>query len=434
MAHVSASRGLKWLLLTLMAGCASKQPAPPSSSPLLVADAPAAPDSTTASWGGSPEPEEGTENTVSDIQGLDLEVPNRLMDPPIVKVQSLSEREDLLGRARLREDGRYVLVNAASTDLLTLDSALHDQLKLLLRNSHSPYSAAVALEPSTGRVLAIAEHSEAFPQLRGLAMRAVFPAASVFKVITTSALMQEGLTAEDTTCSHGGGNLISRAQLLDSDQDRECYTLAKALGKSANAIFAKLTFKYLSAEKLRRRAEAFRFNKPFAFPIRTDVSRAAFSGGPVMVAATGAGFGDVFLSPLHGAAIAGMAANGGVWRDPQLFEAQMERAPEGTVVMSPKEARDLTEMLEHTVEEGTARKVFGEQGALLKAVGKTGTLSDVSARTYSWFIGYAPKDAPRIAVAVVTVSEAGRKNPAAWFAREAMRYYLQDRGVQLAAP
>lgn len=316
--------------------------------------------------------------------------------------------------------------------ILTLHPALQARMEAQLRSIRSPYSAIVALEPFTGRVLAMAEHSEVNPSLRGLTTKAVFPAASVFKVITTAALLRRGLRADDLCCWHGGGSMIARSQLLDSDQDRSCHTLSEALGRSINAVFAKLTFKYLTAALLRSRAHAFGFNQPLDFPIPTDISRANFNSGPVRVAATGAGFGDVYLSPLHGAAIASVIATGGRWRQPILFEHQ-EQDTAGTSaeveVMTPLEAAALTQMLQQTVTEGTARRVFGEDGSLLDAVGKTGTLSDVNARQYSWFIGFAPRTDPQIAIAAVTVSEPGKKTPAAVIGREALRYYLAANGL-----
>src|SRR5690606_16694211 len=75
---------------------------------------------------------------------------------------------------------------------------------------------------------------------------------------------------------------------------------------------------------------------------------------------------------------------------------------------------------------GTARRVFAERGYRVEgAVGKTGTLADNRPfRDYSWFIGYAPKDNPRVAVAVVVVNDPIWHIRATWLGREAMRLAL----------
>jgi cell division protein FtsI/penicillin-binding protein 2 len=148
---------------------------------------------------------------------------------------------------------------------------------------------------------------------------------------------------------------------------------------------------------------------------------------PLGFASTGAGFGDVWLSPLHGAALAAVAANGGVWRAPILFEDQAPSTAKERV-MSEEHAALLTEMMSGTVTEGTARKVFRERGHRVPgAVGKTGSLADKNPyRDYTWFVGFAPRDNPKIAVAAVVVNEATWRIHAPWLGREALRMGLEE--------
>jgi len=96
--------------------------------------------------------------------------------------------------------------------------------------------------------------------------------------------------------------------------------------------------------------------------------------------------------------------------------------------MTPEQASALELMLEKTVTEGTARKVFRERGfRVAGAVGKTGSLADKKPfRDYSWFVGYAPKDNPRVAVAVLIVNDSVWRIRAPWLARETMRLYLEN--------
>lgn len=356
-----------------------------------------------------------------------LPVPSRVKTPPLASVRPLSAAEDLIARAR-RDGSHYVVSGPEGEAALTLLPALQESLSHTLAEYQTPWAAVVVLEPSTGRVLAMVEHSEVAPGLRGLPVKAVFPAASIFKLVTASALLEEGVSPEDESCYHGGKRRVSESLLTDSSRDRQCVSLSEALGRSANVVFAKLTHRYLDADKLRAAAELFRFNTPIAFAIPTEPSLAAVPDEPLELARTGAGFGDVFLSPLHGALIASVAANHGLWRAPILLERDLAAAPDPERIVSEERAAALTGMMEATVTHGTARRFFRLR-ELRGAVGKTGSLADRNPfRDYSWFVGFAPKDDPRIAVAAVVVNEPRWRIRAPWLAREAMRLGLDAVG------
>lgn len=358
-------------------------------------------------------------------------VPSRVRTPPLASARPLAPAEDLLARAR-RDGPRYLVPGPEGEAALTIVPALQESLSRTLAGYQTPWAAVVVLEPSTGRVLAMVEHSQAAPGLRGLPVKAVFPAASIFKLVTASALLDQGVTPQDESCYHGGKRRISEGLLADTSRDHQCLSLSEALGRSANVVFAKLTHRYLDADKLRAAADLFRFNRPIPFAIPIEPSPAAVPDEPLELARTGAGFGDVFLSPLHGALIASVAANHGLWRAPILFEQDLATAPDPERVLSEERAAALTGMMEETVTHGTARRFFRLR-ALRGAVGKTGSLADRNPfRDYSWFIGFAPRDAPRdaprVAVAAVVVNEPRWRIRAPWLASEAMRLGLDAVG------
>ncbi len=364
---------------------------------------------------------------------LALEVPRRLEDPPIAHAKPLPAELDLLARARSNADGRLVVGSGEETRTLTVLPKLQSQLTQILQKYETPFAAVVAIEPSTGRVLAMAEHSQATPELRGLPVKAIFPAASIFKIVTAAALLEAGIGPDHEECSRGGLRRISRTHIKDSRADRECHSLSRALAMSANAVFAKMTVKHLTAQQLLRAAEQFGFNRPLEFPIPVEPSLIAVPEDPLELARAGAGFGDAFLSPLHGAALAAVAANGGVWRAPVLFEDQAPSAANERVI-SEAHAAALTEMMSETVTLGTARRVFRERGYRVPgAVGKTGSLADKRPfRDYSWFVGFAPKDDPQIAVAAVIVNDPKWRIRATWLGREALRLGLEQ--TETSAP
>lgn len=354
-----------------------------------------------------------------------LDVPSRVEDPPLAKVTSLDASEDLLARAELSPEGQLVIKEGEQTRALTIVPALQNKLTRILRSYETPWAAVVVMDPKTGRVLAMAEHSQVDPSLRGLTTKAVFPAASIFKIVTASALVEAGLSSDDRACSPRAKRKVSLKH-LKAEAGGRCMSLAQAMGYSANGVFARLTLEHLQPQGLLGWAERFGFNQPLDFPVRTDISLARVPQDELSFAQTGAGFGDVFMSPLHGAALASVVANGGQWRAPLLYADETPKEP--SQVVTPEQAAALTDMLEETVTTGTARRIFRERGYRVSgAVGKTGSLADKRPfRDYSWFVGFAPKEDPKVAVAAVIVNDYYWRIRATWLGREAMRLYLEQ--------
>ncbi len=332
--------------------------------------------------------------------------------------------------------GRWVAPLGEGQAVLTLDPRLQDRLERQLARYRVPRGATVLLEPRSGRVLALAGHARDEPGARDLALRALAPAASIFKIVTAAALLERGVEPEAAVCYHGGRHRISPRQLADDPRrDRRCLTLAAALGRSANVVFAKLALRDLSADLLQAEADRLLFNAriPFARPV--EVSRAEVPRQVFDLAATAAGFGTVRMSPLHAALLAAVVANGGLFVPPRLVEAvegaEPPALPEPQRLLDEPVARALGEMMRVTVTEGTARKVFRTAArsplAGVAVAGKTGSLAEAEPfRDYSWFVGFAPADGPRVAVAAVVVNERLWHAKAPTVAREALEAFFES--------
>jgi penicillin-binding protein A len=330
--------------------------------------------------------------------------------------------------------GRFVAPYGAGRAVLTLSSTLQERLTRTLSQNAVPWGVTVLIEPATGRVLAMAEHSRAEPGATGLALRALAPAASVFKLVTAAALLEQGVSPGEEVCFHGGKHRLDPRLLADDPRrDRRCTTLETAFGKSTNVVFAKLADRGLSADGLRDAASRFFFNTAIPFPRALEPSTAQIDDEPFQLANTAAGFGPVRLSPLHAALLASIVANQGMFVPPQLVE-RVEGAPapalgEPIRVVDPEVAAALAEMMRGTVTEGTARKTFHRVNSAMRGVqvaGKTGSLSDKAPfRDYSWFVGFAPADHPEVAVATVIVNERSWRVRAPAVARDALEAYFE---------
>lgn len=346
--------------------------------------------------------------------------------PSFATLASIPAAADYLVQAK-EEDGALVAEVSGAKKVLTINPALQRRATELLRSYDVPYGAVAALEPSTGRVLALAEHSADAPGVRGLPLRAICPAASVFKVVSGAALLAAGVSPEEKVCYHGGIRRLNEKLLVDdARRDGRCLTLTQAMGHSANVIFAKLARRALDPAKLEKAVERLGFNAQIPFPEPLDVSVARIPGDDFGFANTAAGFGEVFLSPLHGALLAAAVGNKGLWTNPVLFEGE---APKSHRALDEKIAARLSDMMETCVTEGTARRAFREGGRYalpVRAAGKTGSLANKTPfRDFSWFIGFAPKEDPKIAVAAVIVNGPKWRIRAPYIVRETMRAYLE---------
>jgi penicillin-binding protein A len=337
--------------------------------------------------------------------------------------------------------GRFVAPLGGGEAILTLDPRLQARLERSLATYRVPWGATVLLEPSTGRVLALAEHSTAEPDRKGLALSPIAPAASIFKIVTAAALLEHGVAPDDEVCYHGGRRRLAPRLLADDPRrDRRCLSLSAAFGHSTNVVFAKLADRDLDAAALQAAAERLLFNAtiPFAATIEPSPARIP-DGDSFALAKTAAGFGDVRLSPLHAALLGGIIANGGVLAPPVLVEVveggPAPRAEAPSRVLAEQVAAELGAMMRNTVTFGTARQVFRVAAPALRSVpvaGKTGSLADADPyRDYSWFVGYAPADRPEIVVATVIVNGALWHARAPTVAKEALEAFFAARAADL---
>lgn len=329
---------------------------------------------------------------------------------------------------------------ATHIELTTVDRELTHAATRLLEQAHPLEGAAVAIDVRTGQVLVWAEMRRGGPR-GSLITAARAPAASVFKLVTTAALFEEGgVRPADRVCISGGVKSIERRH-LDAPRGGEqaCAPFSQALGHSRNAVYAQLATHRLSRQNLIDIAERLGFNGaiPFDWPVPVGTLQVPY--GDLDFARTAAGFEGSTLSPLGGAYLASIIAQGGVARRlhlvRQTVEEELAEPSMETRVLSASTARRITRMMEVTVHSGTSRHAFSDQSGRsllpgIRVAGKTGTLRPNSGgETTSWFIGFAPSQKPQIVVSVMLENGAVWRQRAAEVARDVLRAYFHKKGA-----
>jgi cell division protein FtsI/penicillin-binding protein 2 len=333
---------------------------------------------------------------------------------------------DGLDLTRLESDGAGMFTPLdGGVARLTLDADLQSTVARLLASHHLPEAAVVVMDVATGRLLAYASHVE-HGAPHDLCAEATAPSASVFKIVTAAALVEDAhLDAETKQCYSGGEQRITAADLeADARRDRWCSTLGGAMGRSINTVFARLARDHLTPQQLEAMAHRLGYGEPIAFDVPVQPSELHVPSDPLEFARTAAGFWNSTLSPLGAAALSATVARGGESVRPTLVEkvegpsgAITWTAPEpapGRRAIARETADELTAMMEHTVREGTCFRAFHDGRGLaflpgLRVAGKTGTLTDgEAARYYTWFTGFAPAvptpGLSQVSVAVLVVN------------------------------
>ncbi len=348
---------------------------------------------------------------------------------------------------QVQADVAFVPLEDGGRAVLTLDTGLQAHATSILERYDVPFGAIVAMEPSSGRVLAYVSHSSQNPDAPDLVRDPTPPTASVFKIITGSALVDAGVSVEERVCYAGGASRLRERHLEDAPSDRQCATLREAMGGSINAVFAKLADRHLDVATMERYASAFAFQQRLPFDLPTLPSPAEVPAERLEFARTAAGFWHMHMSPLHGAFIGATIANGGEMPRGAVVE-RIEDADHNVLhehtpsmhrrVLSRATATATGAMMRRTVTHGTSRRTFFDRqgNAFLPGIsvaGKTGTLHGENPfRGYTWWVGFAPADEPTIAVAALIVNSPRWRIKANFAARETLRYYLVERPRELA--
>lgn len=310
----------------------------------------------------------------------------------------------------------------------TIQDELQNYANELLNRYRPDYGALVLMNARTGEILTMVSFEKGQIYNSNLALKATYPAASIFKVITAAtAVDKAGVSPNHRIAFNGGNYTLYKKNVLSDRITRwtRFITLKEAFARSINTAFGRLSLEKLEPSDLHNYAERFMFNQDLNTDFHVDRSLASVPEEKgYELTAVAAGYNRFnTLSPVHGALIASTIINEGRMPRPYLVKSVLNQKNEivysgdsdhqldiDRQVISSESAEKLKTMMEQTVLTGTSRKTFrhivrDRQFREVEMGGKTGHFSgtDPVGRN-DWFVGYASDGTDRIAVAAITVN------------------------------
>jgi penicillin-binding protein 2 len=364
---------------------------------------------------------------------------------------------------------------------LTIDRRLQQKAEEMLRGSAG---AAVAMEPGTGEILAMAS-SPSFDQnafvsgmtydqwetlisnpehpMENKAVQGEYPPASTYKIVTAIAGLEEGVIDEKTTFYCPGfyrfGNRVYRCW---KKAGHGSVDVVRALAESCDVFFYQVGQR-VGVDRLAQYATAFGLGSPTGVALDHEadglIPTAAWKrkktgipwqGGENLSIAIGQGYN--LVTPIQMLGLVAAVGNGGVRYRPKILK-RIENT-QGDVIRSefPTEAEriDFSEKTMELVRRGLWEAVntvggtaFGSRMKTVDISGKTGTAQLVSRnedeseddkkelaahlKDHAWFVAFAPSEAPEIAVAVIVEHGEHGSSAAAPIARAMIQTYLEGR-------
>jgi penicillin-binding protein 2 len=355
---------------------------------------------------------------------------------------------------------------------LTIDARLQKLAEQLLGEEDG---AIVALDPTSGEVLALASRPAFDPNLmsreltakqweeivqnerRPLTNRAIqgqYPPGSTFKIVMAAAALESNTVSPATPVYCNGGYQFGKRLFRDwkagghgsvdlheaivHSCDVYFYTVGQRMGIDTIAHFARM-FGLGRETGIELPSERVGIVPSTAWKER--VRGEPWYPGETISVAIGQGY--VTVTPLQMASLVGAVANNGILYRPRLVQAVLDRTtghlqetptlPKETLSMKTETLKAIQKGLADVVSRGTATRA---KSSIVSIAGKTGTAQTAALRTgpekeipkkfrdHAWFVSYAPAESPRIAVAVLAEHMGHGGSAAAPLAKEVIEAYF----------
>lgn len=324
-----------------------------------------------------------------------------------------------------------------------INDEVQQRVKKVMEQRRVPYGTFIAIEPKTGRIIALAGYSSVDPTWEQRCLYNLHPMASLFKIITAAAALEMKKVSPDTVVAFGGRLTSENPKYWSAVPRRggQKMDLSIAMGKSVNPVFGRLAGEVVGRDTLMTYVEKFGFNQTLLPGTSVAPSQAKPPQNMTELQLMGAGLAhEVKISPLHVVMIMAALANKGVMPMPSLVteirngRGEVISAPQSQALrqlVSPETAVQLARMLSTTVSRGTSRKIFHDRRGrpLLSSINiaaKTGSINGTDpSGHYSWFAAYAPIDDPQIALAALVVNQDKWQIKASYLGEQALEAFFK---------
>ncbi len=289
----------------------------------------------------------------------------------------------------------------------TFNDELSKYIKKQLRYYRSDYASVVVIDNNNGHILSAVDYTRGTKSFgKNLTFSSTNPAASVFKVITAADLVENAEMSSDSVFTYRGkSTTLYKYQLKDKKTKwTRQVPFGRAFASSNNVVFAKAAMKNSNLNRLSKMANKFGFNKDILQFINSGNSTLYQEQSDYALAELASGFNrETMMSPVHGATIASIVANDGLFKKPTLI-AEIEELEYNREIWKPKfeierilrksSAQSIQKMMKRTVTRGTARSAFRpwkiKRIKDIEIGGKTGTITGgLPHGKRDWFVSYA---------------------------------------------
>jgi len=355
-------------------------------------------------------------------------------DPIQQRVESVSDSPRRFTRAhviqlvsgierRLDDENTFLIAGENARPLYlqtTIDLEVQKKIKNLLEQSGAEAGSVVVVNPRNGHVMALAD----FGRTDGMPVwSAKFPAASIFKIITAAAALEEGAVTPASKIPFNGGKytLYKKNLKLKANRHSQYVRFDRAFAQSINSVFGKVGLHLTGATILANYAKRFGFEESIQCDVPVETSCLLVPESDFEVAELASGYNRITqISPIHAASLPVAVLNEGIQpvvsvvekiRDADNRNYYLGPVNGSERIISADSARHLRMLMQATIESGTCSRAFRNvrsytHNGFAEVGGKTGNISNREhTLKYEWFVGYVldKRDNRSMALAVLMI-------------------------------